>query len=68
MGNKKGKIRGEESHGMICAEDELGLGQGHEGIMILDESLVPGTPCAQVFQIENDEVLRLASLPTVPML
>lgn len=63
MGNKKGKIRGEESHGMICAEDELGLGQGHEGIMILDESLVPGTPCAQVFQIENDEVFEIGLTP-----
>lgn len=60
---KKGKIRGEESHGMICAEDELGLGQGHEGIMILDESLVPGTPCAQVFQIENDEVFEIGLTP-----
>ena len=60
---KKGKIRGEESHGLICAEDELGLGQGHEGIMILDESLVPGTPCAQVFQIENDEVFEIGLTP-----
>jgi phenylalanyl-tRNA synthetase beta chain len=32
---KKGKIRGQESHGMICAEDELGLGESHDGIMIL---------------------------------
>lgn len=60
---KKGKIRGEESHGMICAEDELGLGQGHDGIMILDESLVPGTPCSQVFQIENDEVFEIGLTP-----
>ena len=40
---KKGKIRGEESHGMICAEDELGLGESHEGIMVLDESIEAGT-------------------------
>ena len=51
---KKGKIRGEESHGMICAEDELGLGDSHEGIMILDENLKPGTSAATVFNIEND--------------
>jgi hypothetical protein len=53
---KKGKIRGQESHGMICAEDELGLGESHDGIMILDETLVPGTKAATVFKIENDEV------------
>ena len=52
---KKGKIRGEESQGMICAEDELGLGKSHDGIMVLSESLVPGTPCSTVFEIENDE-------------
>ena len=43
---KKSKIRGEASTGMICAEDELGLGESHDGIMVLDESLVPGTACA----------------------
>ena len=60
---KKGKIRGEESFGMICAEDELGLGQGHDGIMVLDEKLVPGTPCATVFNIENDEVFEIGLTP-----
>ncbi len=60
---KKGKIRGEESHGMICAEDELGLGSGHDGIMILDESLVPGTPCAEVFKIETDHVFEIGLTP-----
>ena len=60
---KKGKIRGEESHGMICAEDELGLGTSHDGIMILDEKLKPGTPCATVFNIENDEVFEIGLTP-----
>jgi phenylalanyl-tRNA synthetase beta chain len=60
---KKGKIRGQESHGMICAEDELGLGTSHDGIMILDEKLKPGTPCAKVFNIENDEVFEIGLTP-----
>ena len=60
---KKGKIRGQESHGMICAEDELGLGNSHEGIMILDEKLKPGTPCAKVFHIENDEIFEIGLTP-----
>ncbi|TAF73445.1 MAG: phenylalanine--tRNA ligase subunit beta [Flavobacterium sp.] len=60
---KKGKIRGQESHGMICAEDELGLGESHDGIMILDETLVPGTKAATVFKIENDEVFEIGLTP-----
>ena len=60
---KKGKIRGEESHGMICAEDELGLGKSHDGIMILEESLVAGTPCADVFKIETDFVFEIGLTP-----
>ncbi len=60
---KKGKIRDQESHGMICAEDELGLGEGHDGIMVLDESIVPGTPAAQIFHIENDEVFEIGLTP-----
>lgn len=60
---KKGKIRGEESHGMICAEDELGLGEGHDGIMIMDEKLVPGTPASKVFNIETDEVFEIGLTP-----
>ena len=60
---KKGKIRDQESHGMICAEDELGLGTGHDGIMVLDESIVPGTPAAQIFHIENDEVFEIGLTP-----
>ncbi|WP_405225221.1 phenylalanine--tRNA ligase subunit beta [Dokdonia sp. Asnod1-B02] len=60
---KKGKIRGEESHGMICAEDELGLGKSHDGIMILNEDLIPGTPAADVFDIENDQVFEIGLTP-----
>ena len=60
---KKGKIRGQESHGMICAEDELGLGESHDGIMILDDALIPGTPAAKVFKIENDEVFEIGLTP-----
>jgi len=60
---KKGKIRGEESHGMICAEDELGLGEGHDGIMILAEDLKPGTPASKVFNIETDEVFEIGLTP-----
>lgn len=60
---KKGKIRGEESHGMICAEDELGLGDSHDGIMILDSNLTPGTPAAKVFKIESDEIFEIGLTP-----
>jgi phenylalanyl-tRNA synthetase beta chain len=60
---KKGKIRGQESHGMICAEDELGLGTSHDGIMILDSEIKPGTPAAKVFNIENDEVFEIGLTP-----
>ncbi|NRT15775.1 phenylalanyl-tRNA synthetase beta chain [Flavobacterium sp. 28A] len=60
---KKGKIRGQESHGMICAEDELGLGESHDGIMILDAALVPGTKAAEVFKVENDEVFEIGLTP-----
>lgn len=60
---KKGKIRGEESHGMICAEDEIGLGESHDGILVLDESLIPGTPCNEVFKIETDQIFEIGLTP-----
>ena len=60
---KKGKIRGQESHGMICAEDELGLGTSHDGIMILDTNLKAGTLAAKVFEIENDEIFEIGLTP-----
>ena len=60
---KKGKIRDMESFGMICAEDELGLGTSHEGIMVLDQKLQPGTSVATVFQVENDEIFEIGLTP-----
>ena len=60
---KKGKIRGEESHGMICAEDELGLGKSHDGIMILKDKLKVGTLAADIFDIENDQVFEIGLTP-----
>ncbi len=60
---KKGKIRGEESHGMICAEDELGLGKSHDGIMILDPNITVGTKASEVFDIENDQVFEIGLTP-----
>lgn len=60
---KKGKIRGEESHGMICAEDELGLGNDHDGILVLNKKLIPGTLASKVFNIETDEVFEIGLTP-----
>ncbi len=60
---KKSKIRGEASFGMICAEDELGLGDSHDGIMVLDPTLKPGTPCAELFSIEKDQIIEIGLTP-----
>lgn len=60
---KKGKIRDQESHGMICAEDEIGLGTSHDGIMILNEDLQAGTTASHVFNIENDEFFEIGLTP-----
>ncbi|MCB0382693.1 MAG: phenylalanine--tRNA ligase subunit beta [Psychroserpens sp.] len=60
---KKGKIRGEESHGMICAEDELGLGSSHDGIMVLDPETKVGTLASELFEIENDQVFEIGLTP-----
>lgn len=60
---KKGKIRGEESNGMICAEDELGLGTSHAGIMVLPEDTVVGTLARDLFEIELDEVFEIGLTP-----
>jgi phenylalanyl-tRNA synthetase beta chain len=60
---KKGKIRGEESHGMICAEDELGLGESHDGIMVLDAQLKVGALLSELFKVENDQVFEIGLTP-----
>lgn len=60
---KKGKIRGEISEGMICAEDELGLGTSHDGILILDPKLTAGLACDKIFEVENDKVFEIGLTP-----
>jgi phenylalanyl-tRNA synthetase beta chain len=60
---QKTKIRGEISEGMICAEDELGLGTSHAGIMVLSPDAVPGTPAATYFGIETDIIFTIGLTP-----
>ena len=60
---KKGKIRGEVSEGMICAEDELGLGNSHDGIMVLPDSTQVGTSAANYFNVESDIVYEIGLTP-----
>ena len=60
---KKAKIRGATSEGMICAEDELGLGESHEGIMVLDAKAKVGTPAREYFKIEEDHLIEIGLTP-----
>jgi phenylalanyl-tRNA synthetase beta chain len=60
---KKSKIRGVVSNGMVCAEDEIGLGESHDGIMVLDSKIKPGTPISEVFKVENDNILEIGLTP-----
>ena len=60
---KKAKIRGEVSEGMICAEDEIGLGTSHEGIMVLDDTAKVGSPVNQYFEIETDTIFEIGLTP-----
>jgi phenylalanyl-tRNA synthetase beta chain len=60
---KKSKIRGEVSEGMICAEDELGLGTSHAGIMVLPESTEIGLPASHYFPVEEDVIFEIGLTP-----
>lgn len=60
---KKSKIRGELSEGMICAEDEMGIGESHDGIMVLDPDVKVGTLAKDYFKVENDWVFEIGLTP-----
>jgi len=60
---QRSKIRGEVSEGMICAEDELGLGTSHDGIMVLDASARPGMPAREYFNIGEDHIFEIGLTP-----
>ena len=60
---RKSKIRGVESFGMICAEDEIGVGSSHDGIMVIDPSVKAGTPAAEYFGLTSDYVLEVDLTP-----
>jgi len=60
---KKAKIRGEVSQGMICAEDEIGVGDSHDGIMVLPADTKVGTPAEEIFKIETDHVFEIGLTP-----
>jgi phenylalanyl-tRNA synthetase beta chain len=60
---KKSKIRGENSEGMICAEDEIGLGKSHAGIIVLDAEVKVGTPAAEHFNVSADTVFEIGLTP-----
>ena len=60
---KPTKIRGEQSEGMICAEDEIGLGQSHAGIIVLDTKVPNGTSAAEFYNIESDNIIEIGLTP-----
>ena len=60
---KKSKLRGIESNGMICAEDEIGIGQSHDGIIVLPEDAVPGTKAADYYHLESDFLIEVDITP-----
>lgn len=60
---KKSKIRNVESFGMICAEDEIGVGNSHDGIIVINEEIKPGTPAAEYYGLTSDYVLEVDLTP-----
>ena len=60
---KKSKLRGVESNGMLCAEDEIGIGHSHAGIIELPEDAVVGTPAAKYYNLESDYVIGIGITP-----
>lgn len=60
---KKSKIRGVESFGMICAEDEIGIGTSHDGIIVITDEVAPGTPAAEYYNLKDDYVLEVDLTP-----
>ena len=60
---KSAKIRGEKSEGMICAEDEIGMGQSHAGIIVLNTDAPNGTPAAQFYGVQSDYVIEIGLTP-----
>jgi len=60
---KKAKIRGQFSEGMICAEDEIGIGTSHAGIIVLDTDLPNGTPASAYFEVTQDQILEIGLTP-----
>ena len=60
---KKSKLRGVPSEGMICAEDEIGVGESHDGIMVLDPSTKVGTPASKLFNVETDTIFEIGLTP-----
>lgn len=60
---KKSKIRGVESFGMICAEDEIGTGTSHDGIIVINEDVKPGTPAAEYYNLQSDWLIEVDLTP-----
>ncbi len=60
---KKGRMRGQDSFGMICAEDEIGVGNSHDGIIVITEDVKPGTPAAEYYGLTSDHVLEVDLTP-----